>query len=772
MHPRWLTGFWIGTALFSAAAHAAPEEPVERVNILANASFEELGDQGYPTGWYSNANKKSGYVVNIDRDIRTEGDNSVHLASQGDPSAPFAIVAQRFDARDYRGRRLQLTASVKTGEPLSYHTGLWFRVQRADGTIGFFNNMQDRPISSPEWSEYSITGLVDPSAVTIIVGVLISGAGEAWLDDVRLEDIGEASLEEIAKSRARLPRLELAEGDTAPSALSERGVQNLAAFARLYGLVRWFHPSDEAYVADWDAIAISAIPMVEAAQNPDELAEALRAVFEPLAPSFEIGTQAFSEPEQPNPIAARTVKWLHQGLGGSGPSYRSQRIAVDTVEAVDTRLERLPGGVFIRLPLYAVGSSDSSRLYAEAPDYTFKGKPRGWSPSGQDRTTRLAAFVTAWSLLSHFYPYWDVVEAEWDAELTRGLEQAALAPDDTAFEDVLARMVAAIDDGHGAVRYPTQNRSLLAVDWAVLDGENEISSVDESVSGIEVGAIVTAINGVAADQVIANEIELKSGSEQFKKFTATQAIRHGPLGDFAQLRVRRADGKAGNTEVSGEVPYLKSSIYEMDQRPEPVSEIEPGIWYFDIGRAKQAEIDQAIPQLIAADAIVFDLRGYPNVDKKWMRNLSDKLVRSAKFLRPEFVGPDADARYPIDGSWRLEPTGQTFPKARVFLTDGRAVSFSESVLGTVKANALGVIVGEATAGANGNASQVQLPGGYTMRYTGMLVLNRDDSQHHLVGVLPDVTIAPTQEGVAAGRDEVLEKGLCIVREAAGRDACE
>ena len=109
----------------------------------------------------------------------------------------------------------------------------------------------------------------------------------------------------------------------AASALSPRGVENLAAFARLYGLVRWFHPSDEAYVADWDAIAISAIPAVEAATDPGELADALSAVFALLAPTLEIGTQPFPAPEQSGLLKTGTVKWLHQGLGESGRFYHS-----------------------------------------------------------------------------------------------------------------------------------------------------------------------------------------------------------------------------------------------------------------------------------------------------------------------------------------------------------------------------------------------------------------------------------------------------------------
>jgi len=104
----------------------------------------------------------------------------------------------------------------------------------------------------------------------------------------------------------------------------------------------------------------------------------------------------------------------------------------------------------------------------------------------------------------------------------------------------------------------------------------------------------------------------------------------------------------------------------------------------------------------------------------------------------------------------------------VVLTDGRAISYAESVMGYMADRTLGTIVGSATAGTNGNVASFVTPGGFTIGFTGMRVTRHDGSgQHHLVGVSPDVVATPTLEGLRAGRDEVLERGLAIAREAAG-----
>ena len=39
--------------------------------------------------------------------------------------------------------------------------------------------------------------------------------------------------------------------------LQNRGLENLVAFTRLLGYMRYFHPSDAAYTADWESFAVA-----------------------------------------------------------------------------------------------------------------------------------------------------------------------------------------------------------------------------------------------------------------------------------------------------------------------------------------------------------------------------------------------------------------------------------------------------------------------------------------------------------------------------------
>jgi C-terminal processing protease CtpA/Prc len=76
---------------------------------------------------------------------------------------------------------------------------------------------------------------------------------------------------------------------------------------------------------------------------------------------------------------------------------------------------------------------------------------------------------------------------------------------------------------------------------------------------------------------------------------------------------------------------------------------------------------------------------------------------------------------------------------------------------------LAEIVGQSTAGANGNVNPFAIPGGFRVTWTGMKVTKHDGSQHHLVGIQPTIPMERTIAGIREGRDELLEKALEVIR---------
>jgi C-terminal processing protease CtpA/Prc len=99
----------------------------------------------------------------------------------------------------------------------------------------------------------------------------------------------------------------------------------------------------------------------------------------------------------------------------------------------------------------------------------------------------------------------------------------------------------------------------------------------------------------------------------------------------------------------------------------------------------------------------------------------------------------------------------------VFLTGGRAVSQAEHHLSIIEHYRLGEIIGEPTAGTNGNIHWLTLPSGYDFVWTALRVTNYDGSRHHGFGIKPTILVKPTIKGVKEAKDEVLERAIEYVK---------
>jgi C-terminal processing protease CtpA/Prc len=178
-----------------------------------------------------------------------------------------------------------------------------------------------------------------------------------------------------------------------------------------------------------------------------------------------------------------------------------------------------------------------------------------------------------------------------------------------------------------------------------------------------------------------------------------------------------------------------------------------------------------LEELGDTDALVFDMRGYPH-GTAWplAARLNVRGERAwAQFRRRE-VSPqlfDAVESGHFFVQNLPEPEGELYRGRTVMLIDERAISQSEHTALGFEQAAGTVFIGTPTAGANGDVTSFALPGGMTVYFTGHDVRHADGRQLQRVGIQPHVEVAPTLEGLRAGRDEVLERAVQYLQEKLG-----
>jgi hypothetical protein len=420
----------------------------------------------------------------------------------------------------------------------------------------------------------------------------------------------------------------------------------------------------------------------------------------------------------------------------------------------------LGSGLKARIPLTL--SDSDARVAASDGLNSLRAAVAGMqTPTDQpDLDVRLADVVVAWNVFRHFYPYWTESGTDWDARLVFQLEEATAANSRNAQRDTLRRLVADARDGHGGV-YDSRGaspRAMLPIQLRVIDKQVVITA-SAVPSEAPVGAVVSDIDGVPASERVEAEARLASGTPQWREARALREVTTCAKGATIRLVTDSGAGPRRGS-LSCDATQLPA-----EKRPEMVAELAPGTWYVDLTRASMAQVTPALANLARANAVVFDLRGYPTDAGAGVLPYLIGTPENDNWMHvPRIIGPFGQFAGWQDMGWNVQPSSPAISGKVVFLTDGRAISYAESVMGYVADHKLGTIVGSTTAGTNGNVASFVVPSGFSVSFTGMRVTRHDGkSPYHLVGVKPDVQAAPTIAGLRAGRDDVLDRGVALSR---------
>jgi hypothetical protein len=167
-------------------------------------------------------------------------------------------------------------------------------------------------------------------------------------------------------------------------------------------------------------------------------------------------------------------------------------------------------------------------------------------------------------------------------------------------------------------------------------------------------------------------------------------------------------------------------------------------------------------------AIIFDDRGYPQ-GTAWQiaPRLTVKTdVVAARFQRRDPMSPDLP-NGEISSSQDVETFLQRLPRAdksryhgkTVMLIDERTISQAEHTGLFFEAANGTKFIGSPTQGANGDVTNLSVPGGIYVRFSGQGVWHADGRQLQRLGLQPAVVVRPTLAGIRAGKDEVLQAAI-------------
>lgn len=141
-------------------------------------------------GWVLSGAAPFSYEMGVDREIVHQGNASGYLKSKTViEEGQFATMMQQFRAKNYVNQRIRLSGFIKT-ENVDVFASMWMRVDHANGDMLQFDNMYNRPIQgTTNWNHYSIVLDVPAESDLISFGIILSGQGQVWVDDLKFETV-------------------------------------------------------------------------------------------------------------------------------------------------------------------------------------------------------------------------------------------------------------------------------------------------------------------------------------------------------------------------------------------------------------------------------------------------------------------------------------------------------------------------------------------------------------------------------------------------------
>jgi hypothetical protein len=146
-----------------------------------------------PKGWTASGVDPTQYDCGLAKGAGRNGGNAgtiqaLNVGPNPIHKSPFGTLRQSCKATKFLGKRVRMTGWMRS-ENVNEWAGFWMRVDQAEPleVLGF-DNMHDRPVKETTgWKSYEIVLDVPSSAAYIVYGAILTGKGQIWFDDVKLE---------------------------------------------------------------------------------------------------------------------------------------------------------------------------------------------------------------------------------------------------------------------------------------------------------------------------------------------------------------------------------------------------------------------------------------------------------------------------------------------------------------------------------------------------------------------------------------------------------
>jgi C-terminal processing protease CtpA/Prc len=534
--------------------------------------------------------------------------------------------------------------------------------------------------------------------------------------------------------------------------LTDQQKENLFVLARTWGFLKYYHPDVAKGIYNFDSCLFSILPPLMKADNKMKRDELL---FNWIATLGDENKYAEVTEVNDSAIYSRPhLEWLLD------KSLFSDRLS--------KKLNNI----------YLHRNRDTNYYVrpAEELNPSFKNEASYKSMNAEDDGFRILALFRYWNIIEYFFPYKHLFIKDWSILLREFIPQFVANRSPLNYRLTCWRLINEVHDTHASIYRDSILNNWTgmkgpAIDFKTIDKKIIVRDyLEDSLAQFEVvkpGDEILTVNGRSI-------AEIRKTYEPYLCASNPAAADRNFIWRFLFFRrdddsltityKREGNIRKGVIRLYNDPPWQNGDTWRM-----PMYQLlSDDIGYINIGKIKADSLPVIFKKFMNTKGIVIDIRNYPN---EFMPYVMGKYLKPAYTPFNRYTGPD----YSNPGGFKVigyikngrteKDSMESYKGLVIILINEQTQSSAEYTAMALRTGPGAVVMGSQTAGADGDISSVPFPGGFKSPFSGLGIYYPDGKDTQGIGIVPDVFVYPTQKGIAAGKDEVLEKAKEYIRTA-------
>ena len=537
---------------------------------------------------------------------------------------------------------------------------------------------------------------------------------------------------------------------------TEFQVQNLATFCKVWGFLKYYHPYPSKKNVDWDTVLTNNYPKIKAAQSKAEFNLVMQSITRKMGV-----LKPNKHPFVPVDSLAKNAdfNWLYDTV------ILSSQVAnyLQEVKKNHKPFKNKYGETLEGMNPHVYENPDTAMHY---PDESY----------------RFLALARYWNVINYYAPDKYLMDTNWAVSLKEAIPLFAKASNEAEYYEAIQWICARTNDGHpfAAPMYTKQKpyfyfmKGLPVSLFLVGDTPVITRLLNDSICDlldVKVGDKIIAIDGeriekrwqyVKAHNAASNEGAIEALGAVLMMYDFKPAVSVTILRDGVSFEKRLKF-----YSILGRIKWKSDlSNYYTHKALEINSDSLSGkkYAYLNMSVLEQSKVDSVFKALNGIDYLIVNLRYAP----EWViYDVANYLLPTAKdfawITEPNY---DYPGYFKYLEKLRGGPShiNKDYYKGKVIiLINHFTLSRGEYATMLLKLAPTATLIGTQTAGADGSATTVALPGNYRAMFSGQGIFYPNGAQTQRVGIMPDIKVDNTLQSELMGTDPFMQRALELIR---------